>query len=146
MNRSAILSSSPSAHCSTATPSPTVTQSAVTGPVENRITLLVDDTRFTIDPGMFTAHPNTMLGRMFSSGMEFTHPNERGEYEVAEGISHSVFRAIINFYRNGIIRCPPTVSVQELREACDYLLIPFDATTIRCQNLSKCAQRDSGLT
>lgn len=53
---------------------------------------------------------------MFSSGMEFTHPNERGEYEVAEGISHSVFRAIINFYRNGIIRCPPTVSVQELRE------------------------------
>lgn len=74
---------------------------------------------------------------MFSSGMEFTHPNERGEYEVAEGISHSVFRAIINFYRNGIIRCPPTVSVQELREACDYLLIPFDATTIRCQNLSK---------
>lgn len=74
---------------------------------------------------------------MFSSGLEFTHPNERGEYEVAEGISHSVFRAIINFYRNGIIRCPPTVSVQELREACDYLLIPFDATTIRCQNLSK---------
>lgn len=74
---------------------------------------------------------------MFSSGMEFTHTNERGEYEVAEGISHSVFRAIINFYRNGIIRCPPTVSVQELREACDYLLIPFDATTIRCQNLRK---------
>lgn len=82
---------------------------------------------------------------MFSSGMEFTHPNERGEYEVAEGISHSVFRAIINFYRNGIIRCPPTVSVQELREACDYLLIPFDATTIRCQNLSKFERSIGGL-
>lgn len=80
---------------------------------------------------------------MFSSGMEFMHPNERGEFEVAEGISHSVFRAIINFYRNGIIRCPPTVSVQELREACDYLLIPFDATTIRCQNLSKFDERVS---
>lgn len=63
MNRSTVLSSSPLAHCSTATPSPTVNQSAVTGQVENRITLLVDDTRFTIDPGMFTAHPNTMLGR-----------------------------------------------------------------------------------
>lgn len=25
--------------------------------------------------------------------------------------------------------------MQELREACDYLLIPFDARTIRCQNL-----------
>lgn len=105
--------------------------------LENRITLLVDDTRFTIDPAMFTAHPNTMLGRMFSSGLEFTHPNERGEYEVADGISHSVFRAIIDYYKNGIIRCPPSVSVQELREACDYLLVPFDATTIRCQNLRK---------
>ncbi|XP_037027858.1 BTB/POZ domain-containing protein 10 [Bradysia coprophila] len=135
LNRSTLLSSSPLAHCSTTAPSPTVLHPIATGQAENRITLLVDDTRFTIDPAMFTAHPNTMLGRMFSSGMEFTHPNERGEYEVAEGISHSVFRAIINFYRNGIIRCPPTVSVQELREACDYLLIPFDATTIRCQNL-----------
>lgn len=25
--------------------------------------------------------------------------------------------------------------MQELREACDYLLIPFDAQTVRCQNL-----------
>lgn len=103
--------------------------------LEHRITLLVDNTRFAIDPALFTAHPNTMLGRMFSSGLEFTHPNERGEYEVADGISHSVFRAIVDYYKNGIIRCPPTVSVQELREACDYLLVPFDATTIRCQNL-----------
>lgn len=63
MNRTTILSSSPSAHCSTTTPTQSVVQSAVTGQNENRITLLVDDTRFTIDPGMFTAHPNTMLGR-----------------------------------------------------------------------------------
>lgn len=78
-----------------------------------------------------------MLGRMFSSGMEFTHTNERNEYEVAEGISNSVFRVILDFYKHGVIRCPPNVSVQELREACDYLLIPFDAKTIRCQNLRK---------
>lgn len=76
-----------------------------------------------------------MLGRMFTSGLEIVHPNERGEYEVADGISHSVFRAILDYYKNGIIKCPITVSVQELREACDYLLIPFDANTIRCQNL-----------
>lgn len=107
------------------------------GMSENRITLLVDETRFAIDPALFTAHPETMLGRMFSSSLEFTHPNERGEYEVAEGISHSVFRAIVEFYKSGVIRCPPTVPVQELREACDYLLIPFDANTIRCQNLRK---------
>ncbi|XP_041988023.1 BTB/POZ domain-containing protein 10 [Aricia agestis] len=102
---------------------------------EDRITLVVDNTRFVVDPAHFTAHPNTMLGRMFSSGIEFTHTNERGEYEVAEGISATVFRAILEYYRGGTIRCPPTVSVQELREACDYLLVPFDANTVRCQNL-----------
>lgn len=103
----------------------------------DRITLVVDNTRFIVDPAIFTAHPNTMLGRMFSSSLEnnFTRPNERGEYEVADGISATVFRAILDYYKLGMIRCPPSVSVPELREACDYLLIPFDAQTIKCQNL-----------
>lgn len=74
---------------------------------------------------------------MFSSSIEFTHQNERGEYEVAEGISATVFRSILEYYKGGLIRCPPTVSVQELREACDYLLVPFDAHTVKCQNLRK---------
>lgn len=104
---------------------------------EDRVTLIIDNTRFVIDPALFIAHPNTMLGRMFSSGLEFMHPNERGEFEVAEGISATMFRAILDYYKTGIIKCPPTVSVQELREACDYLLVPFDAHTVRCQNLSK---------
>ncbi|XP_033223293.1 BTB/POZ domain-containing protein 10 isoform X2 [Belonocnema kinseyi] len=102
---------------------------------DERITLIVDNTRFIIDPALFTAHPNTMLGRMFSSGIEFAQPNERGEYEVADGISAMVFRAILEYYKGGVIRCPPTVTVQELREACDYLLVPFDASTVKCQNL-----------
>lgn len=93
--------------------------------------------RFIVDPALFTAHPNTMLGRMFSSGIEFAQPNERGEYEVADGISTMVFRAILEYYKGGVIRCPPTVTVQELREACDYLLVPFDASTVKCQNLSE---------
>lgn len=41
------------------------------------------------------------LNRMFGSGREhnFTRPNEKGEYEVAEGIGSTVFRAIlVNFY------------------------------------------------
>lgn len=63
MNRTTVLSSSPSAHCSTTIPTQSIVQSVVNGQIENRITLLVDDTRFTIDPQMFTAHPNTMLGR-----------------------------------------------------------------------------------
>ncbi|XP_074028253.1 BTB/POZ domain-containing protein mrityu isoform X1 [Leptinotarsa decemlineata] len=102
---------------------------------EDRVTLVVDNTRFVVDPAIFTAHPNTMLGRMFSTSLEFTHPNDRGEFEVAEGIPASIFRAILEFYKGGLIKCPPSVSVQELREACDYLLVPFDANTVRCQNL-----------
>ncbi|XP_076649901.1 BTB/POZ domain-containing protein 10-like isoform X5 [Halictus rubicundus] len=118
----------------------------------DRITLIVDNTvtriesyaltrdyalmsRFILDRSLFTAHPNTMLGRMFSSGVEYAQPNERGEYEVAEGVSAMVFRAILDYYKGGVIRCPPTVAVQELREACDYLLVPFDANTVKCQNL-----------
>ncbi|KAK7865509.1 hypothetical protein R5R35_003210 [Gryllus longicercus] len=115
--------------------SSSVSNSLTTVTSDERITLVVDNTRFILDPALFTAHPNTMLGRMFSSGIEFAHPNERGEYEVADGISATVFRSILEYYKGGLIRCPPTVSVQELREACDYLLVPFDAQTVKCQNL-----------
>lgn len=39
----------------------------------------------------------TCYHRMFGSGREhnFTRPNEKGEYEVAEGIGSTVFRAIL---------------------------------------------------
>ncbi|XP_017066318.1 BTB/POZ domain-containing protein 10 isoform X2 [Drosophila eugracilis] len=102
----------------------------------DRISMLVDGVRFTVEQSLLTSHPTTMLGTMFGSGFQFAHANERGEYDVADGISHLVFRAILEYYKSGVIRCPPTVSVPELKEACDYLLIPFDATTVRCQNLS----------
>ncbi|XP_070539140.1 BTB/POZ domain-containing protein 10-like [Ptychodera flava] len=103
----------------------------------DRVTLIVDDTRFIVNPAIFTAQPNTMLGRMFLSTLEnnWTRPNEKGEYEVAQGISATVFSAILDYYKTGSIRCPPNISVPELREACDYLLIPFDSSTVKCQNL-----------
>ncbi|XP_047658197.1 BTB/POZ domain-containing protein 10a isoform X2 [Tachysurus fulvidraco] len=103
-----------------------------------RVTLIVDNTRFVVDPAVFTAQPNTMLGRMFGAGREynFTRPNEKGEYEVAEGISSTVFRAILDYYKSGIIRCPDGISIPELREACDYLCISFDYSTIKCRDLS----------
>ncbi|XP_033740636.1 BTB/POZ domain-containing protein 10-like [Pecten maximus] len=102
-----------------------------------RLTLVVDETRFVVDPDLLRKHPNTMLGRMFTSSLEnnITRPNERGEYEVAEGISATVFRSILDYYKTGCVRCPPSVTVQDLREACDYLLIPFEPGTIKCQNL-----------
>lgn len=31
---------------------------------DERLTLLVDNTRFIVDWALFTAHPNTMLGRL----------------------------------------------------------------------------------
>lgn len=98
------------------------------------ITLVVDDTRFVVDPELFKQHPNTMLGRMFSSTLE-NKPNERGEFAVAYGISATIFKAVLDFYKHGMIKCPPNVNIQELKEACDYLLIPFDGTTIRSHDL-----------
>ncbi|KAF3829973.1 hypothetical protein GH733_001398, partial [Mirounga leonina] len=75
---------------------------------------------------------------MFGSGREhnFTRPNEKGEYEVAEGIGSTVFRAILDYYKTGIIRCPDGISIPELREACDYLCISFEYSTIKCRDLS----------
>lgn len=73
---------------------------------------------------------------MFSSN-EYTNKNERGEYVVAEGVSANVFRCILEYYKGNVMRCPSSISVQDLREACDYLLVPFDAKTVKCQNLSE---------
>merc|ERR1719187_1527061 len=100
----------------------------------DKITLVVDDTRFVMEPGLFTQHPDTMLGRMFS-GVDYVQVNEKGEYEVAAGYSASTFRAILDYYRTSFINCPPHCSVQELREACDYFMLPFNAATVKCQNL-----------
>ena len=54
---------------------------------------------------------------------------------MAAGYSASTFRAILDYYRTGLINCPPHCSVQELREACDYFMLPFNSTTVKCQNL-----------
>ena len=43
---------------------------------EEKITLVVDGTRFVVAPSIFTSKPDTMLGRMFSSDFDF-HPNSR---------------------------------------------------------------------
>ena len=70
--------------------------------------------------------------------MEYSRANERGEYEIGEGFSAAVFRALLDYYRSGVVRCPPSVTVQELREATDYFLLPFDAHTVKCWNLRQC--------
>ncbi|XP_028925049.1 BTB/POZ domain-containing protein KCTD20 isoform X2 [Ornithorhynchus anatinus] len=103
-----------------------------------KVTLIVDDARFVVNPQIFTAHPDTMLGRMFGPGREynFTRPNDKGEFEIAEGISSTVFRTVLDYYKTGVINCPDGISIPDLRDTCDYLCINFDFNTIKCQDLS----------
>ncbi|CAB4025612.1 Hypothetical predicted protein, partial [Paramuricea clavata] len=102
---------------------------------DGKMTLIVDDTRFVVERNKFDSRPNTMLARMFSPSTDYGQKNDKGEFVVAQGVSSNVFKSILDYYSVGIIHCPPTVPIQELREACDYLLIPFNATVIKCHNL-----------
>ncbi|XP_018653213.1 hypothetical protein Smp_159620 [Schistosoma mansoni] len=146
-----------------------------------RVSLLVDGVRFLIDAELLQAHPNTMLGRMFSSqfletkylydnlnntnypqstsmgssspcdskSQTTTHSSSSTttihhnfqthppDISIAQDstISAQVFRTILDYYLIGCMSCPPGVPVQELKEACDYFLIPFNQQTVRCENL-----------
>lgn len=52
--------------------------------------------------------------RMFGPGIEynFTRPNEKREYEAAEGISATV----LDYYKTDIINCPDGISIPDLRD------------------------------
>jgi BTB/POZ domain-containing protein 10 len=104
---------------------------------KDRVTLIVDETPFICDSKLFQSHQNTLLGRMLSNKNFETKTNSRGEYVIGQGtcLTSAVFRIILDYYKFGVIKCPPTISVPELREACDYLMIPFDSNTIKCQDL-----------
>ncbi|XGW09009.1 hypothetical protein V3C99_011373 [Haemonchus contortus] len=108
---------------------------------KNKVCLVCDDMRFLLDQKLLTAHPDTMLGRMFAmrdargAGADMVTPNERDEFVVADGTTAACFRVALEYYTHGQMRCPPNISVAELRDACDYLLIPFNASTVKCQNL-----------
>ena len=42
-----------------------------------------------------------------------------------------------DYYKTGIMTIPASESTQEMKEACDYLMIPFNEKSIRTNNLSK---------
>lgn len=69
--------------------------------------------------------------------MVTVQPNDSGEYVLNETVSATVFKALLDYYTTGSIRCPPGVSICELREACDYFLIPFNAENVTCDNLAE---------
>uniref|UniRef100_A0A1I8BYR2 BTB_3 domain-containing protein n=1 Tax=Meloidogyne hapla TaxID=6305 RepID=A0A1I8BYR2_MELHA len=122
------------------------------------VVLVVENSRFIVNPARLIAKSDTMLGRMFAmrarsagasnaaimannncnesgNNIDLVRPNEQNEYDVAEGISAPCFRVIMDYYHRGIMNCPPVVAVSELREACDYLMVPFNVNTVKCQDL-----------
>jgi hypothetical protein len=52
-------------------------------------------------------------------------------------VFHVLLFLFQDYYKTGIIRCPDGISIPELREACDYLCISFEYSTIKCRDLSK---------
>ncbi|VDD79603.1 unnamed protein product [Mesocestoides corti] len=51
------------------------------------------------------------------------------------GVTANVFRVILDYYLVGKMSCPPGVSVRQLKQACEYFLIPFNHETVSCSNL-----------
>uniref|UniRef100_A0A1I8FFN5 BTB_3 domain-containing protein n=1 Tax=Macrostomum lignano TaxID=282301 RepID=A0A1I8FFN5_9PLAT len=97
------------------------------------LTIAVDGARFVVDPNLFSRYPDTMLGRMFTSSLDLsiTRPNDQGEYELRDGFSAEVFRAVLSFYTDGCLRCPRGTD-SRLR----LFMVPFTLDTMRkCEDL-----------
>ena len=63
--------------------------------------------------------------------------NENGDYVIQHEVSPEAFAAILDYYRNGRIKCPPTVAVSELHQACDFFQIEFSPASIHCEDVAK---------
>eukprot|EP00050_Salpingoeca_kvevrii_P006970 m.292964 g.292964 ORF g.292964 m.292964 type:complete len:408 (-) comp12705_c0_seq1:96-1319(-) len=105
---------------------------------EGEVALVVGGRRFICELKWFLPHPNTMLGRMFGSSLQhnLTRPDEQGDYVITHEVSAAAFQAILNYYKNGRIRCPPNVSESELHDACNFFLIPFSPQSVKCENVA----------
>eukprot|EP00118_Oscarella_pearsei_P003823 m.15883 g.15883 ORF g.15883 m.15883 type:complete len:348 (+) comp26605_c0_seq2:39-1082(+) len=102
-----------------------------------RLNLVVGGTKFVVSRSLLISQPNTMLGRMFGSALDarVTKSNSNGEYEVARGIRANIFKIILDYYKSGVMRCSSGVNVADLKEACEYFLIPFQTETVKCYDL-----------
>lgn len=76
-----------------------------------------------------------MFGTSYESNL--TRSNNNGEFEIEQPISPAIFKAILDFYITGIATCPSDEHISDLREACDYFLIPFNMSTIQSNDLGK---------
>lgn len=101
------------------------------------ITIVMANTHFYIDLDDIEKYPDTMLAKMFgvSYNQKLTKPNERGEFNIDYDVSPMACRSVLSFYKTGCIYIPPGVSVHEVRDVADFLLIPFNVETVRSRNL-----------
>ena len=106
--------------------------------ISNRVTLNVNGEKITVDTSLFLNYPNTMLGRMFGPSLDnnLTKKNGRGEYEIGNYITEEIFRLVLEFYKFGCMRVPSHIQVSEVKQACDYFLIPFNEETVRAENMA----------
>jgi len=114
------------------------------------VSLVVGGRRFVCEAAAFAKHPDTFLGRMFGdtssssstsssagpSSLEAV-PDEKGDYiiDYDGNFTAPCFKAIIDFYKRGQIRCPANVSITELKEACDFFLVPFNHDSVKTENV-----------
>eukprot|EP00045_Choanoeca_perplexa_P015504 m.196006 g.196006 ORF g.196006 m.196006 type:complete len:436 (-) comp17008_c0_seq5:1539-2846(-) len=103
----------------------------------DEISLLVNGRRFIVKPKIFECYPDTMLGRMFGSGRSLVRPNENGDYIIDHEVSPEAFAAVLDYYRHGRIKCPPTVAVSELHDACDFFQLEFSTASVQCEDVAK---------
>ncbi|CAD5119069.1 unnamed protein product [Dimorphilus gyrociliatus] len=101
------------------------------------VTIVMSNTHFYIDLDDINRYPDTMLAKMFGTGLEhnMTRPNERGEFDIGSDFSAAACRAVLSFYKTAKIQIPPGVNVHDVRDAADFLLIPFNIETVKSHNL-----------
>jgi BTB/POZ domain-containing protein 10 len=74
---------------------------------------------------------------MFGSGRNLVRANENGDYVIDHEVSPEAFAAVLDYYRNGRIKCPPTVAVCELHDACDFFQLEFSTASVQCADVAK---------
>ncbi|XP_055339718.1 BTB/POZ domain-containing protein 10-like [Paramacrobiotus metropolitanus] len=103
----------------------------------NTVTFVVNGTHFTINRDCVAAHPETMLGKMVacSPTHDIVKQNDRGDFVLNMDFSADFFRVALDYYKLGYIKHPADISLADLRDLCDFLLIPFNANTIKTYDL-----------
>eukprot|EP00056_Hartaetosiga_gracilis_P008181 m.116893 g.116893 ORF g.116893 m.116893 type:complete len:439 (+) comp12864_c2_seq1:711-2027(+) len=103
--------------------------------MDEHITIVAGGRRFFVRTSLFESHTETLLSRMFLCYREKCKRTDQGDYVIENNVSSEAFSAILQFYKTGEVKCPATISLDELKKTCAYFLIPFDHTSIKCDNL-----------